>query len=252
LIVFLEGRRGECQSTPQTELFKVGEFKEYKVVTPKKGFIGSPPSPSAAPDIRRPAQVEDFDNRFLRVTLIGTRAIEEGRRIVMRLDEIDAMGTTKVPGLYYAYMDVQPEGTLVICRRTDDGGNSDEADVIRYGLPFPFGCARPPTLGFKNGKKDGYVDSVGRGVEFARKDGNAQSGVITVEATHFERSADWAGKAPASPAWYRGDIEDVKNDGRTKVHFREKQQWGKATGWLWDEMERVDKDGNLLMRCRKK
>jgi len=103
-------------------------------------------------------------------------------------------------------------------------------------------------LGFKNGKKDGYVTSAGQGVEFAQKDGNAQSGVISVEVTHFEISV-----APASDtAAYRSDVENAKNDSRTKVLFREKQKWGKKTNWLWDEMERLDKDGNLLMRCRKK
>ena len=251
IAVFLVGRLGECQSTLQLVFFKVGEFKDYKVVCPKVGFKGAPTSPSATPDRRRPEGDEALAKRFIRVTVLAMSEQDNGQRAVLRIDETDTKGDVLINGLYYTYVDILPQGSRVVCRYTNDSQGDDEIGV-RYGVPFPLTCARPPALGFKTGKKDGNVNAIGLGVEYVQKDEKALSGLITVEATHFERLTGLEEKALARPIWYGGDIEDVKNDARTKVHFREKQRWGKANDWLWNEMERVDKDGNLLMHCTKK
>ena len=125
-----------------------------------------------------------------------------------------------------------------------NGSSRDDSGIRKYGLPFPFTCARLPGLGFKNGEMDGYVRSTGHGVEFVRKKAKESDESIQVEVAYFDTGE--GGKT----RWYGNDIDRIRKE-KSSVKFREKQEWENENDWLWTRMERYDASGNIMMHCRK-
>jgi hypothetical protein len=227
-------------------MFSLGQVRVYEIATPEWGFIGSPFDLSGIPRGMRPTKEEHFRKRFLRVKIAQKRQKGDDLRIVFRLDEMDNKGAVIKEALYFAYLDVCPQGARVLCKNQDDG--RDYAYLgTNYDLPFPFTCTRPPALGFLKGTQDGYLDSMGRGVVYTREAPKSSSFLLEVRATRFnkhrgaEQLVRWCGSEAA---------ELAKEDAETRVLFHETQKWERADDWLWVEMERTDKDGNILMRCK--
>lgn len=243
--IFLFLPRGECRGIPCVPAITVGVFKDYELIVPKEGYIGAPFSPCPMPNLRKPSGSSGFDTRFIRVVVIAVNENIELNRIVLRIDEIDSKGGTLDNGLYYAYLDVRPKGTSVICRISNDGDNVDESGYVAFGIPFPFACAFPPALGIEGMDKDGYATPAGRFV-LTRKSENGKTSGISVEVTAL------ALKTKSSADDDRSRTENVMNDSPAGVLYREEQKWDNVMDWLWDEMERVDKDGNILLRCKKR
>jgi len=219
-----------------------GPSKTYRVMTPKPGFIGSPPSARAYPDFRKPSKAEDFDTFFIRITVVDEQEINGGIRKIMQIDQIDERGRLVHEGLYYAHLDTLPEGTRIIpldSRHMTEVGPSH----VAFGIPFPFICARPPALGSHKKTHDGYVNyRTGLGVKYKEI-----PSVVWIEATFFQTARE--AEQERRVQWYGSDIDDVVDAAKTRAHFREKQKWLTADDWLWEEMERFDDQGNLMMRC---
>jgi hypothetical protein len=229
-------------------IYTIGNTNTYRIIFPKQGRIGAPVSPSAIPDAMQPISEEDYETRFIKVTIISDRVHANIPRKVMKIDEVDAKGNVLVRDLYYAYYDIYADGIQIICRDRDDNRNQEETG-IRFGIPFPFYCAQPPVLGFKKENREGYVaSSTGIGIQYLKKNTIEGSGVIDVEAMRFENDKLSTVHSP-SVRWYKSDIENAVMDSDTKVIFLEQQKWVDSNKWLWKEMKRFDKDGNLLMRC---
>jgi len=226
-------------SGKEKTISEVGPSKTYRIVVPKEGFIGAPSSPAAVPNIRKPNRLEDFKTFVVRVTVVAEREHKGGQRKVMRIDQIDPKGNLLLEGVYYSYVDTLPDGTRIIPRYKDDDEDVGETGVA-HGIPFPFTCARPP--GPRKKVHDGYVDyRVGLGVK-----SEEISSVVWIQATRFETAAT----GERTIRWYKSDIDHVVNDAKSKVRYSEKQKWVNAgSDWLWEEMERRDKRGNILMRC---
>ncbi|MBU0769444.1 MAG: hypothetical protein KJ687_10165 [Proteobacteria bacterium] len=217
--------------------------RDYEIVTPKRGFVGSPPSPAGEPNTWLPTKPSHFDKRYIRVTELPERVSQGMRRIVLRVDEIDEVGKI-LKRLYYVYIDISSEGAKILHRIRDDNSSIDDFGFRKYSMPFSFVCARSPALGFKDGEMDGYVRSSGHGVEFVRKKAKESDKSIQVEAAYFDTGED--GKT----RWYGNEIDRIRKE-KASVKFREKQEWANENDWLWTKMERYDANGNIMMHCRK-
>lgn len=241
----------ESTAGQEVALFKAGQTKMYKIVCPKSGFVGAPDDAVAAfVAFAKPTREEDFNTRFLKVTVVGEREHEGVKREILCIDKIDENGNLLEHALYYVYVDVSPEGAELSLSFTDDNYGSEMNNGGKSGIPFPFTCGRPPVLGFREGKQDGHVTR-GSGVQYLKKDTQEGTNVIQVEATRFTTAALTNSTSLVSIHWFNSSITNIVNNAKTEVVFREQQKWGNLNNWLWEEMERFDKNGNLLMRCVK-
>ena len=153
---------------------------EVRLFVPKAGRIGGTPMgmPSLAATLP-----EHFEERILRIERVEKREILGAERVVFAITGLDVPGTPSDQVLYFAYMDVNPEGAALICRLKDDGESVHE-ELVRKGIPFPLTCSRPPDLGFRlNPEKDGYWLGAGRGVLYRRQQTAAG---CRVEASYFQ------------------------------------------------------------------
>lgn len=237
------------------EIFTIGEKKEIEVAYPRRGLVGSPTSAMMPyPEIRKPSSEADFIKRIVRITVMEKRQLETGgRRIVLRLDEIDGDGLLIREGLYFAYVDLTSEGVRLIGKDRDD--NKAKPFVTektgRAGLPFPLLCMLPPTLHFeKTGDRTSYLDSSGWGCVWASVDPQ------TVKATVFEKIySDRQISSPHDVRHYMPEKKTLEEAPSPEgigvvISVRETQTWKDWEDWLWERMERFDKDGNIIMRCR--
>ena len=247
----------EKHDSQTNTVYQLNQSKIYKIMVPKGGYLGSPLSPFT-PRIkyRQPTSEAHFKPFYVRVTIVADRKHKGHQRIVLRLDEADENMKILNQGLYYSYVDFLPEGLKILTRCVDDNGNSND-DITVNEIPFPFDCARPLQLGFKSGSCDGHRDEIGYGVKYLKKERKDDSPVVNIEAVRFrnlEGIADTNGiKSVADrPAkWYTAEVDDVLKSKETTILYRENQKWASESDWLWDEMERFDKDGNILMKCKK-
>ncbi len=228
-------------------MYTLGQVRVYQIFTPKSGFVGSPDDPfRSVPSFRRPTKDEHFDKRFVRIKVFDKRNTKDHLRIVFRLDELDASGAVIREAIYFAYLDVCAEGARMIDKAEDD--NLRYAYMgMRYMLPFPLTCTRPTALGFLKSTPDGFVESTGRGVVYFRKALRTGASLLEIEATCFDKN-----RGPGVPVrWYVSDASNLaRDDAQTTILFRETQKWKRADDWLWFEMVRHDREGNILMRCR--
>ena len=237
----------EKQEDQQDTVYKVNQSKTYKVMVPKSGYYGSPFAPAIR--LRYPTNENHFKASYVRVTIIADRKLNENKRIVLRIDEVDEKMKLIHPGLYHAYIDFMQEGVNILCRRDDDNGDYNETN-INYGIPFPFLCARPPQLGFKYGSSEGQKDITGVGVRYLKNEKKDKSPVVSIEAERFENREGFGELATRTSKWYKSEADDVVKRKETKILYRENQKWTSESDWLWDEMERFDKDGNILLKCK--
>jgi len=225
--------------------FKQGQTWNFAVKFPKEGFKGNPGIAAGIP--RRLTKPEDFRTCFLKVELRQIRRLKNASRMVFRVDETNENGVTKREALYFFYFDVHSEGVQVIWRGEDDNGDCEE-DGRLHNIPFPFGDARPPMLGFLNKEVDGYLGCDCRGAVF-RKVKKEEGREVEVEVTHIRVNEH----KPWGVAWYEDTaaVELLKDTKKTRIYWTETQKWANADDWLWTEMERRSPDGTFLVRCRR-
>jgi hypothetical protein len=72
---------------------------------------------------------------------------------------------------------------------------------------------------------------------------------VRVEAERPKNPRKAASDIPQPIYWRGSKIPDVGNGRKTERVFRETQEWKNADDWLWTKMERVDMQGNVLLRC---
>lgn len=231
--------------------YKIDQSKIYKVMFPKRGYIGSP-IPSFVPSLRQryPTNENHFKTCYVSVTVIAKREHNGYQRIVLRLDEVDENMKLINLGVYHSYIDFLPEGIKIITRCEDDNGNSNDS-ITKYEIPFPFLCARPPKLGFTKGSSEGQRDKSGLGVKYLKKEKKDDTPVVIIEAERFENYEGLEELGSRTAKWYTSEVDDVVKSKETKILYRENQKWASEGDWLWDEMERFDQDGNILMKCKK-
>jgi len=154
--------------------------------------------------------------------------------------------------LFFGQVDVWPGGVRTRQVWTDHDRSDEDTGGVRWGLPFPVACARPPALGFQQGQRDGHLHRGGRGVLYERKPSPAGTTSLEIQATYFRKRRGFRGSAPSGVAWYSAqEIGDVAKDAPdTWTLYRETQTWQRPDDWLWSEMRRHHKDGYILMRCR--
>ena len=234
---------------PGRPVFEGGRAWEFQVSVPKRGFVGAPFSPSGAPPWGPPRSQEDYDQFLVRATVVGTRALQNGHRMVVRVDKMDKFHRLSMKGIYYGYIDMLATGARVICKYTDDG-YGDEETGVRYGVPFPFYGARPPAIGFAKGSRNGYMTETGLGFDYTLLQTNSSGATIQVNAVRFQKAGATADNLPRTTRFYGPEIAEVaKTNATTQILFRETQEWAKPDDWLWQKMERFDNEGHLLMRC---
>ena len=241
LIFFCISTIGDCAESlftneQLTKLFVKGSVQRIEVITPKQGFIGAPLSLVAIDSlpINRglPKTEEDFDKRYVAIEVVEHR-VYAGQiyRIVLRLDETVKEGVRVKKGLYYAYIDVHDAKVTMICKLTDDDRQAQDRG-ISYGLPFPLTNTIPlPLFATAYQGIDGYFEKEnGFGALFTRSinqvDGVTKSESITI--TTFR------------------DLEKG-----LIIAAKETQLWGTDNTWLWNEMQRVDREGHILMKCKR-
>jgi hypothetical protein len=257
-----EGVVGHESTTMQkSEIFTVGQIREVRIDFPQRGFIGDPlDALSGIPTTRRPTKPEDFVTRFARVTVVATLQRGKGKRAVLRLDEIDKKGAVLVKELYYVYVDMMPEGTQVLQRldimskvtQAFQGYDSDDYDHdgVLKSVPYPLACTTPVALLLKRGKRGGYLNHTGLGVEYSwGHPDHERPAMIRVEAARLKNPRKSADDIPHPIYWHGAKIPDVGNGRKTERIFRETQEWKNADDWLWTKMERFDMEGNVLLRC---
>lgn len=239
----------EKQVNQTNIVYQVNQSKTYKVMVPRSGYIGNL-SAAAIEVFRHPTSEEHFKTRYVSVTVIADRRHKGYQRIVLRLDEVDGNMKLIHQGVYHSYIDFLPEGIKIITRCEDDNGNSNDS-ITKYEIPFPFLCARPPQLGFTKGSSEGQRDKSGVGVRYFKKEKKDNSSFINIEAERFENYEGLEDLGSRTAKWYKSEVDDVVKSKKTKIVYRENQKWATENDWLWDEMERFDKDGNILLRCKK-
>jgi hypothetical protein len=227
--------------------FEKGKTVAYEITLPRPGVIGST-DPVGYP--MRPAiSDDDFEKRFLRVTATDSRPTPRGRRIVLQLDEIDKYRRLIFKGLYYAYVDILPEGTRTLCRLKDDRVDADDLGIAAR-LPFPFTCTTPPVLAFQSNMPAGYLTAMGVGVQWLRLAPHGVASALQVQAAFFNKRGEPSDNLPQTVRWHGAEIADVsRTNATTRILFRETQEWEAPTDWLWKRMERFDEKGYLVMRC---
>jgi hypothetical protein len=264
-------------------LYKIGATTVYKIAVPRRGFVGAPNNDAvdllvirtAIAGDRKPTQPEGFRTYFFRVTVIDIRKIKGGVRNVLRIDGVDKNGKVLPDmshdndnddedpdgadiavdidpnaedgkGLYYACVDVLPSGTRLFWGESDDDESASASDgFVRHEMPFAFILAVPPALGPNARVSHGYMYHR-RGAGVAYRD---VSSVVEIEAVRLGKVR--SPKGLTDTTWHKEDIEDILKDKKTEIRYREKQKWKGHDAWLWDEMERFDAEGNILMRCSK-
>ena len=251
---------------PATKTFRQGETKEYMAITPKDGFAGGMRTAQVPP--AEPRGADCFDTQFIRVTVVAeARDLPDaaGTRAVLRVDKVEKDGKMLQKGIFFVTVDKTPAGCQIAGVERDDPAALDVTTAARENVPFPFAFSRPPAFGPGEEGHDGYVNEMsGRGTEYVRKHGKVKeeklgegsdavtSDTVVVEATHFEmkEAGDWM-NAAALPVWHGPDTEDAVKAGKATVLSKETQKWSKAGDWLWDEMERYDASGHLMIGLTK-
>ncbi|MEI6647923.1 MAG: hypothetical protein WCP12_17935 [bacterium] len=239
----------EKQDSQTNIVYQVNQSKVYKIMVPKSGYIGNL-SAAAIEVFRHPTSEAHFNTCYVNVTVIAQREHIGKQRIVLRLDEVDGNMKLIHQGVYYSYIDFLSEGIKIITRREDD--NSSFIDSItKYEIPFPFLCARPPQLGFTKGSCEGQRDKSGLGIKYLKKEKKDDTPGVNIEVDRFENYEGLEELGSRTAKWYKAEVDDVIKSKKTKMLYKENQKWASGNDWLWDEMERFDKDGNILMKCKK-
>jgi hypothetical protein len=242
--VLLGGRSSSAMQ--KKELFKEGETRDLKVVLPGPGFLGSPSSMLVGYQLPPPTKPEDFVTRFIRITVLAKKPYEKGERADLRLDEIDKNGVVLKKDLYRVQVEMTPEGTLVSCR---DRHFSDFSEGFKYELPCPLPCTTPVALLVKLGQCSGFIGHSAQAVEYSWKHPDPKTPAMTRVEAALVRYIGPSGTDIPIPLCWHGKRPKIAKLKEIWIRFRETQDWNDPNDWLWTRMERLDKDGNVLMRC---
>ena len=243
---------GNGEIAKATDLYKVGQSLTYEVSIPKRGLRGGPGSGISA-IIEFPAvREEDFQSRYMTIRIQELRALPKGTRVVMAIDEVTKAGEIIHKSLYFAYVDVFPQGAVAVWRDKDDGTLYPEGGD-RFELPCPFLLIRPPELGFAKGvEQDGYVVNGGWGAGYAKAPAADSAQALSIQAFAFKAHRTIPNPVGGDIRWCHGkELEILAQDKELLyILYRETQTWA-AGDWLWTRMERRHRDGYILMRCHR-
>jgi hypothetical protein len=243
--------------TNPEKFFRPGAFKIIEVIAPKEGFMGGPPSHrSMLETFRQPPTKDDHFRKLLIAVRILSVKKEKSRYVVkLRLDEVDSHDKTKQEGLFFTYLEIGEHDAKVFSRFKDDGSRMSSELGAQGGVSSPLLATVPPMFLFSTTKRRvSFMIAGDTGVCSIREEAKPGIAVINVSASVFEHFS--RGRAEESWAKYF-DLEsnqmlNKEAAGSTKVfiHFQETQKWKSENDWLWETMERTDRDGNMMMRCR--
>ena len=235
---------GNGEIAKATDLYKVGQSLTYEVSIPKRGKKGGPGSGISA-IIEFPAvREEDFQSRYMAIRIQELRAIPGGTRVVMPIDEVTKTGEIIHKSLYFAYVDVFPQGAVAVWRYTDDGNLFWEGGD-RFELPCPFLLIRPPELGFATGvQQDGYVVKNSWGAGYAKTPLATTSRTVSIQAFFFDVVRTIANPSGSDIRWHNDqEMEALKQDkGLLRIWYRETQTWtaGDGCGPRWNDATETD------------
>lgn len=245
-------------------LFRVGDSKKLSVSVPKEGFVGAPPSPAAMPSgyDGLPTKKEDFQTRRLRVEIIDKYPTLHGIRVVLRLDEIDPPPSLASAGpVYYACVEIRPSGAEIygedhLVKRDEEVARGTFARGHRHGLPFPLllTCIPDFTGDARFDIQAGGMigDQITFFTEIEETPNTLPGKWVRAVYLHKAPHGDLKGEQIRYYDPSEKSLSDTPGSNRVKACVRatEIQRWGDSPDWLWKEMERFDKDGNLTMRCK--
>lgn len=228
------------------DIYALGLTRMYAVHVPRHGFIGAP-WPDEFRNTRRANAAEDFRISYLLMSIVDHRKIENGQRIVIRIDEIKRNGDPVFEGLYYAYVDILPTYASIFYRYDDEGDWPESG--IRNMIPFPCLCARPPVLCSKSAIIMGHVSNDATGVVYEKSESTGDNGV-SIEVVKFQHAPVEMTRGYSIKQIDATVAHILLDAEQTEIVYREVQKWEKPDDWLWVEMERFDEEGNVLMRCK--
>jgi hypothetical protein len=264
-------------------LYKVGGYRDIKILTPKQGFKGAPSTAAAYPsfNIKIPSLEEDFDKKYVRITVLETKKLKNKNitRVGFSLDEIDPNGnyamypadSRSAPDyhkpVYYAALFIKPNGIRI--RQIDTTIYKDypdlepEQDVIDapnggyvHGIYFPLTFTFPPKLSpHKNMKENSYM-AVDNGVVYHDIDRDDPNKTLKYTMFYVETPENGLEGEKITKKYFskkENTLSDkVQADSiEVAIRAKETQTWADDNDWLWKEMERTDADGNVTMRCKR-
>ncbi len=282
-VAFSSGCLSAKPKVDPNALFKVGDCRDIKIMVPKEGFVGAPPSGRAGPDhnVKTPTSEKDFRIKYARVTVLEVKKLKSSIRIAFSLDEIDQKGgPIMYPGssredsphhepLYYAYLFIRADRVRMTKMQaplhTDERNDRWEPKESHFDRPggsrvrdiqFPLTFTWPPALSPHESMKDnsGMFDDII--VLYDELTSLPERNAVKAGVTYMEKLNTY--RDPNGPnALYYSPSE--KNFGKEKkadsipVGFftKETQIWSNSNDWLWQEMERTDARGHVTMRCRR-
>jgi hypothetical protein len=266
--------------------YKAGDYRDIEILTPKQGFKGSPPSSSPMPDFRIPKTEDDYNKKYVRITILEIKGIKGSTRIGFSLDEIDPNGKyVMYPAIsrsdpdyhkpiYYGVLFIKPndyrmEQIRSIIISALNYPELDPDQVVGsigspngfnvHGIQFPLTFTFPPKLNpHKNMKDNSFMAISGNGVAYDEPNMQSATRQTIIKATYFEQESDsdYKDKHKDKIAYFSNNSKTLDKDKQTDstevmVKAHEKQIWSDDNDWLWKEMERTDADGNVTMRCER-
>jgi hypothetical protein len=94
---------GDVSQSDPNDFFKVGDYRDIEILTPKRGFIGAPSDASGLPPRwGLPKTEKDFDSKYLRITVLQIKKLKNSTRVDFSLDKIDPNQSSYHERNYYA------------------------------------------------------------------------------------------------------------------------------------------------------
>jgi hypothetical protein len=263
-------------------LYKVGDYRDIKIMVPKEGFVGAPPAGRGYPDrnFETPISENDFRINHVRITVLEARKLKSNVRIAFQLDEISEEGDLIVyPGLsdrdvprhepvYYAYLFIRADRVRMAEQRSpihsdkrmDDWEPGDFRErpgtAWHYGMEFPLPFTWPPVLNPHESMRDNSWVFGGSVVLYDEAtllpERNAiKIGVTYLDKVDLSRDPNRPDLLYYSPSEKTYDKEKKPDGLPVRFIVKETQIWANNNDWLWQEMERTDARGHVTMRCRR-
>jgi len=264
-------KHSEAEGKDQSQLLMdsdltSGTVKYLEVITPKIGFAGAPPLPGGAfiPRSDTPTKESDFAKHVVRLTVLKRQPYEDGVRILLRWDIVEAASEVCSKLLYYVCIESSSLGYRIAALdhipdlTSKEGIHSQYENTYKYGVPVLFDLTSP-SIGrqIQDGKRgQNRLDRMyGMAIESTSQT-NEQFTTHTVVAHRLERIMEKGYYPPAARKRHfdgaTKSLSDTKTSETAEVALTQKevQIWKGSTSWLWERMTRYDADGTLRMRCR--
>jgi len=204
------------------KIYQIGDEKYFSVIVPAPGFIGAPPSTIPMPDISIPTRDEDYITRYIVIRIIDKRIILNGIRIVFNIDKVDDEGKLLKSNIYYQYLDITDNDIKLITKNKDDN-EQNMVDYIIEGIPLPFNLTLPIDY-LENSNINGHLYGNYGSIYTIYNDNNE---ISNINVLYFKQI--------------------TKNE--LYLQALESQKWSKTNDWMWDEMKRIDRSGNIMIKC---